>query len=106
MTQRKAQRFAAAFALAGILFLVAAPVQARDLGPAPHAWQWIQDLWTKGAFFLWSWGEPAAPTPEISGDLRKQGPGVDPNGSPSSGSGSNPPANPSGDVTGGSDPNG
>ncbi|HEV8582663.1 MAG TPA: hypothetical protein VGX68_26650 [Thermoanaerobaculia bacterium] len=84
MTQRKAQRFAAAVALAGILLLAAAPVHARDLGLAPCSWQRIQDLWMKGVSFLWSWSEPAAP--DTSGDLRKEGYGLDPDGSHSAGS--------------------
>jgi hypothetical protein len=87
MTQRTVRRFAAAAALAAILSMAAAPVQARDLGPTPHVLQWLQDLWSKGAAVLWSWpaafGDP--------GDLRKEGPGLDPNGSPSPSSGSTAP---------------
>jgi hypothetical protein len=102
MTLRKAQRFAAVAVLAGSLFLVAAPVQARDLGPAPNVWQWMQDLqkiW-KGVSFFWVWSDQ--PRPQNSGDLRKGGGALDPNGSPGS---TTPPASASGDAGHISDPN-
>jgi hypothetical protein len=86
MTQRTVQHFAVAAALAGSLFLAAAaPAQARDLGPAPpHAWQWLQDLWTK-ASALWDWSGPPASAPGSAGDLRKAGHATDPDGSTSPG---------------------
>lgn len=99
MTLRKAQRFAAAAALAGILFLAAAPVQARDLGPAPRTWQWIQDLW-RGISFFWSWTDRDSP-----GDFQKEGPGSDPNGASSTGSAASPEGN-SGITASPTDPNG
>jgi hypothetical protein len=108
MTQRTPQRFAAAAALAAVLFLTAAaPAQARDLGPAPRAWQWLQELWIKGTSVLWNWSEPAVPAPGFSGELRKEGPGSDPNGAPSPGPSSATPAcDTCGDAGPGSDPDG
>jgi hypothetical protein len=108
MTQRTVQRFAVAAALAGSLFLAAAaPAQARDLGPVPpHAWQWLQDLWTK-ASALWDWSGPPAPAPGTSGHLWKQGHATDPDGSPNSSTSSAGPAcDTCGDQGHGSDPNG
>jgi hypothetical protein len=108
MTQRTVRRFAAAAALAAILFTAAAPAQARDLGAAPRAWLWLQDFWTKGVSFLWSWGATPAPAAHRDpGDLRKEGYGLDPNGSPSPSSGSTAPTTgTSGDQGNGLDPNG
>jgi hypothetical protein len=85
MTQRTIQRFAAAAALAAVLFLAAAPAQARDLGPT-HAWQRLQDLWARAVSVLWPWGGPPALEGRDSGGLLKAGPGTDPNGSPNPGS--------------------
>jgi hypothetical protein len=82
MTLRTAQRFATAAALVAILFLAAAPAQARDLGPAPGAWHWIQDLWTKGVSFFWSWAEPSSA--DRPNDLQKGGVGSPPSGGPTS----------------------
>lgn len=86
MSQRTIHRFAAAAALAAILFLGAAsPAQAWDLGPT-HAWQRLQDLWSKAVSVLWNWSRPPASEGRTSGDLVKNGPATDPDGSPKPGS--------------------
>jgi hypothetical protein len=107
MSQRTPQRFAAA-ALAAVLFLAAAaPVQARDPGPVPRPWQWLQDLWTKGGSVLWYWNGLVAPVGETSRDLQKEGLGADPDGANGPGPGSAAPSGgTSGDAGPGSDPDG
>jgi len=104
MTQRTVQRFVAVAALAGILFLTAAPVQARDLGPAPRVMQWLQDLWSKGVSTLLELAESRSPAPGVSGSFQKESGVTDPDGSHTSGT--TPPAGTNADNTGGTDPNG
>ena len=105
MTQRTAQRLAAAGALAAVLALgSAAPAQARDLG-STHGWQRLQDLWSKAVSALWDWSGPPSSAPIIPHDLRKAGPTTDPNGSPNPGS-TTPAAGTSGDQGPTVDPNG
>ena len=80
MTQRTVQRFVAVAALAGILFLTATPVQARDLGPAPRVLQWVQDLWSRGVSILWEFAAPGSS--DLRGNLSKESGGSDPDGKP------------------------
>lgn len=102
MTQRTVQRSVAVTVLSAILLLATAPAQARDLGPAPRALLWLQDLWSKGIPVLWEWTRPAALAPYTPGDLRKEGHGTDPMGSPSP----TPPEGTSGAGTSTTDPAG
>ncbi len=101
MTQRTVQRFVAVAALAGILFLTAAPVQARDLGPAPRVLQWLQDLWSRGVSTLWELAGSGSPAADHSGSFRKEAGGTDPNGTPKPGSSAL-----AADESGVTDPNG
>jgi len=104
MTQRTVRRSVAVTALAGILFLAAAPVQARDLGPAPRVLQWLQDFWSEGVSTFWELAGPRSPAPVDFRSLGKEAGATDPNGSRTSGT--TLPAGTNGDQGSGSDPDG
>gem|GEM_PF-3331651 len=77
----------------GVLVVVlaaagAAPANARNLNNAGSAWIWLQDIWNHGVNSLWNWhGHETPRLSRVSGTVpivAKEGPGLDPNGSPAS----------------------
>jgi hypothetical protein len=81
------------YLVVGVLIAVlatagAAPASARDLNSAGSAWLWLQDFWTQGVSSLWGWHGREVPSPGRASGLvpivAKEGPGLDPNGSPTS----------------------
>src|SRR5687767_7421212 len=80
MSYRLLRRCITVGVLAAVL-LGATPAQARDLGTTGRAWQWLQDAWSRGVSAFWE----RAPVPSGRGggmaDQRKEGNGLDPNGS-------------------------
>ena len=85
MSQPIVRRCATVGTLALILFMAGAgSVHARDLSSAGMAWGWLTEIWSKGASVVASW--TGAPSParnsRSAGSFQKEGPGVDPNGSP------------------------
>lgn len=96
MSRTMLRRHLTAGLLAAVLTLAGAvPAQARDLGPAPaeRAWQWLQDVWTKGVLALWELAPEGrqmedrqtidpngATAPEQESGSGDFGPGIDPNG--------------------------
>jgi len=82
MSHRSLRRHLTAGVLAAIL-AGAAPAHARDLGTAGRAWLWLQDAWTRGVSALWDRTPVAERRGQETGWPRKEGPGLDPNGSAS-----------------------
>ncbi|HEV2852148.1 MAG TPA: hypothetical protein VHC97_05020 [Thermoanaerobaculia bacterium] len=71
---------------AGVLAVVlagAAPAQARDLDTAGRAWLWLQDAWNRGVSVFWERTPVAVRRGEAAEVQRKEGWGLDPNGSTS-----------------------
>jgi hypothetical protein len=84
MNQLMLRRFVTVGALATILFLAASgPAQARGFSSAGPL-GWLQEVWSQGVSGLWNGAGTPAPARNArsAGGLLKQGPGVDPNGSP------------------------
>jgi hypothetical protein len=84
MSQQMVRRFVTVGTLAAILFVGGAgSVQARDFSPG-NALSWLQELWAKGVSAVWGGAGTPAPARGSgkAGDLRKEGHGLDPNGSP------------------------
>jgi hypothetical protein len=81
MSHRTTYRVLAAGALALVLALAGAtPAQAREPGGPAGVWQRLARAWESGLSLLWPWTTPAESGAQ--GATRKEGPGIDPNGSP------------------------
>lgn len=90
MSRRTVQRILAAGALAFVLALAGAPpAHARPLAGPENLWQRLARVWEGGLSLLRPWatapGDPAGSG--LQGITEKEGPGIDPNGSPKPGSG-------------------
>jgi len=87
MSQRSLRRHLTAGVLATVL-LGATPAHARDLGTPGNVWGWMQEVWTRGVAALWERGAGVAGR---SGEnQRKEGLGLNPNGSAKQGNGLDP----------------
>ncbi len=75
MSQRSLRRHLTAGVLATVL-LGATPAHARDFGTAGGVWGWMQEVWGRGVAAFWDREAVRRET----GDQRKEGHGIDPNG--------------------------
>jgi hypothetical protein len=99
MSSKVFRRYVAVGVLAALTSLAGAPAaQAKEMGLAGRAWQWVQETWRFDGLNLLS--RPASKAPRT---MEKSGPGLDPNGKPTP---SSPACIDCSDLGHGIDPNG
>jgi hypothetical protein len=99
MSSKVFRRYVAVGVLAALTSLAGAPAaQAKEMGLAGRAWQWVQETWRFEGLNLLS--RTPAPASRTQRSTEKEGWGLDPNGKPA------PVCNSCSDLGHGIDPNG